>query len=81
MLFLCSPMERLLLISLVLLLAAVGLDTCRFYLKYINDENDIDIKELRNQISHIQIYIALILVVIICLYSSFIMDTRIWTIF
>lgn len=71
MLFLCSPMERLLLISLVLLLAAVGLDTCRFYLKYINDENDIDIKELRNQISHIQIYIALILVVIICLYSSF----------
>lgn len=71
MLFLCSPMERLLLISLVLLLAAVGLDTCCFYLKYIKDENDIDIKELRNQISHIQIYIALILVVIICLYSSF----------
>lgn len=71
MLFLCSPMERALLISLVLLLACVGLNTCRFYLKYINDENDIDIKELRNQILDIQIYITLILVVMICLYSPF----------
>lgn len=36
----------------------------------MKDENNIDIKELRDQILGIQIYIALILVVIICLYSS-----------
>lgn len=71
MLFLCSPMEKSLLIALVLLLACVGLSLCRFCIKYMKDENNIDIKELRDQILGIQIYIALILVVIICLYSSF----------
>lgn len=70
MLFLCSPMEKSLLISLLLLLVCVVLSLCRFCIKYMKDENNIDIKELRDQILGIQIYIALILVVIICLYSS-----------
>lgn len=70
MLFLCSPMEKSLLISLLLLLVCVVLSLCRFCIKYMKDENNIDIKELRDQILGIQIYIALTLVVIICLYSS-----------
>lgn len=70
MLFLCSPMEKSLLISLLLLLVCVVLSLFRFCIKYMKDENNIDIKELRDQILGIQIYIALILVVIICLYSS-----------
>lgn len=71
MLFLCSPMDKMLLISLALLLVCVGLNSYRFYIKYIDDENDIDIKELRNQILDIQIYITLILLVILCLYLPF----------
>ena len=46
----------------------VGLSSYHFYIKYIDDENNIDIKELRNQILDIQIYITLILLVILCLY-------------
>lgn len=66
--FLCSPMEKMLVFSLALLLICVGLSSYHFYIKYIDDENNIDIKELRNQILDIQIYITLILLVILCLY-------------
>ena len=42
MLFLCSPMEKSLLISLLLLLVCVVLSLCRFCIKYMKDENNIE---------------------------------------